>query len=400
MSERPTSRSPDLQRLRDEGYELEVRDGALLLHHVPYLTQAGEVEYGTLLSTLTLAGDVTMRPDTHVVSFIGQMPCDHTLQPLRAIINLEQAHQVAPGLQADFQFSSKPPEGYADYHEKLAAYVAILGQGAYSRDPEATARPHTVPSTEPGPVSVFEYEETASVRAGIVEATETLKVAKVAIVGLGGTGSYILDQLAKTPIGEIHLFDGDTFKQHNAFRSPGAPSRETLELAPPKVEYFQGIYASMRRGIVAHATFIDAQTVVELSKMDFVFIALDNDAARHLIVQHLESADVSFIDVGMGLSVQEGAIGGILRATLSTPNQRAHVHDRQLLPFRPADDEDVYGENIQVADLNALNAAMAVMRWKKLVGFYVDYEGEHHSLLTLDGNHLINEHSTHAGAPH
>ncbi|WP_318271316.1 ThiF family adenylyltransferase [Sphingobacterium cellulitidis] len=41
---------------------------------------------------------------------------------------------------------------------------------------------------------------------------------KIAIIGLGGTGAYILDMVAKTPVKEIHLFDGDSFDQHNAFR--------------------------------------------------------------------------------------------------------------------------------------------------------------------------------------
>ena len=68
----------------------------------------------------------------------------------------------------------------------------------------------------------------------------------MAIVGLGGTGSYILDFLAKTPVQHIHLFDGDRFLQHNAFRSPGAPSLEELQEELSKVGWFQRIYSRMR----------------------------------------------------------------------------------------------------------------------------------------------------------
>ena len=53
-------------------------------------------------------------------------------------------------------------------------------------------------------------------------------------------------------------------------------------------------------------------------------------------------------------------------------------------------EEDVYSSNIQVADLNALNAAMAVIKWKKIRGFYRDFEREHHSTYTTDGNMLLN----------
>ena len=57
----------------------------------------------------------------------------------------------------------------------------------------------------------------------------------------------------------------------------------------------------------------------------------------------------------------------------------------------PVDKNNDYSRNIQVADLNALNAAMAVIKWKKLLGFYHDFECEHFSAYTLDGNRLNNE---------
>ena len=44
-----------------------------------------------------------------------------------------------------------------------------------------------------------------------------------------------------------------------------------------------------------------------------------------------------------------------------------------------------------MADLNALNAALAVQRWKKYFGFYADLEQECFTTFTLDGNHITNE---------
>ena len=46
---------------------------------------------------------------------------------------------------------------------------------------------------------------------------------------------------------------------------------------------------------------------------------------------------------------------------------------------------------LQIAELNALNAALAVIKWKKLAGVYLDLEHEHFSAYTLDGNAMINE---------
>lgn len=53
--------------------------------------------------------------------------------------------------------------------------------------------------------------------------------------------------------------------------------------------------------------------------------------------------------------------------------------------------DDPYATNVQVVELNALNAAMAVARWKRLLGFYVDLSGEHFSTYDVGGNHVINE---------
>ena len=61
----------------------------------------------------------------------------------------------------------------------------------------------------------------------------------VAIIGLGGTGGYILDFVAKTPVKQIRLFDPDVFLSHNAFRAPGAPMLEELRDAPKKVDYLK-----------------------------------------------------------------------------------------------------------------------------------------------------------------
>ncbi len=85
------------------------------------------------------------------------------------------------------------------------------------------------------------------------------------------------------------------------------------------------------------------------------------------------------------------ALAGQLRVPTSTPEQREHIRARNRIPFADDDADKPYAQNIQIADLNALNAALAVVKWKKLCGFYRDLEGEHLSVYEVDGNHLLNE---------
>jgi len=76
--------------------------------------------------------------------------------------------------------------------------------------------------------------------------------------------------------------------------------------------------------------------------------------------------------------------------TVSTPKKRDHVHQGRI-SFAGGGEYDLYSSNIQVADLNALNAVLAVVKWKKLRGFYRDLEHEHHCTYTTDGNMLLNK---------
>ena len=41
--------------------------------------------------------------------------------------------------------------------------------------------------------------------------------------------------------------------------------------------------------------------------------------------------------------------------------------------------------------MNALNAALAVIKWKKTRGFYADLEKEHHTVYGVSTNVLTNE---------
>ncbi|MEU1390030.1 MULTISPECIES: ThiF family adenylyltransferase [unclassified Nonomuraea] len=389
MSPRLTSPSEDLARLCRDGYAVEIVHGLLLLRHVPYVGRDRQVRYGTLVSSLDLNGDITAPPSDHTVRFAGEEPCDVDGNPLEKIINSRISDEPVPGLMTGFVFSSKPRTGsYADYHAKMTAYAAILATPAQMLDRNATATPFPEQDGLVGEVdSVFNYPDTASARAGITAVSRKLTGLKIAIVGVGGTGSYILDAVAKTPVKEVHLFDGDVLQTHNAFRAPGAPSLETLCEAPFKVDYLADLYGNMHRGIVAHSTHIDADTIGVLDEMDFVFISIDKGTPKRLLIERLEHLGISFIDVGMGVKESNGSLTGQLRVTTSTTRQREHV--RQRISLIDTDDE-VYGSNIQISELNMINAAFAVMKWKKLYGFYHDLDDEHSSILQIDGSTLIN----------
>ena len=125
----------------------------------------------------------------------------------------------------------------------MTRYVRAISEPAVILDPSATPKTFAVIEAESAD-SPFKYLDTASSRAEIGVANEKLKIGPVAIVGLGGTGSYILDLVAKTPVQAIHLFDDDKFLQHNAFRAPGATSYSNIEESVFQGGVFQGIVSA------------------------------------------------------------------------------------------------------------------------------------------------------------
>ena len=235
---------------------------------------------------------------------------------------------------------------------------------------------------------MFRYHDSASSRADILAISVKLAMSKVAIVGLGGTGSYVLDLLAKTPVREIHLFDGDSFVQHNAFRAPGAASVEVLEEKLPKVTYFALIYSAMHRGIMPHSDYLAEENIGLLAGFDFVFMCVDKGPVRKQISDFLHAQNIPFIDVGMDLMMgpESQNLIGTCRVTMSTPAKSDHFPLHVPMVGDPAD--DLYRKNIQVADMNALNAALAVIKWKQFCGFYQDLYQVHHTTYSINSQSL------------
>lgn len=391
MSRRPIDLSPALKKLRDEGYDIETVDGYLLMHGVPYVNEKREVKMGVLITSLRLNNNVALPPDDHQVKFVGECPCHEGGQVMQGLGFSPVSGVEIAGLRPAWNFSCKPKpaDRYDDFHHKMSHYAIKLSGPAQAIDPSVTAQTFK-PRRPDEEDSVFLYEDTASSRADIVAVNEKLKLSRVGIVGLGGTGSYVLDYVAKTPVKEIHLFDGDTFLQHNAFRAPGAASGEELDAKLPKVEFHARIYGKMRRGIVLHPRPMGPDRLHELEGLDFVFLCMEGKGKRP-IVEKLEELGIPFIDVGMGLTISGTSLRGQIRTTTSTPSMRGHVREKKRIPFVTAEEVNEYDKNIQVVELNALNAALAVIKWKKLFGFYADDGNEHFSIFVISGSETINE---------
>ena len=314
-----------------------------------------------------ISPEVLGKPSTHQMHFVGDHPCNPDGSELTQIKNGTGDYRLTDDLSAQHYFSNKPQSGaYDNYYDKITSYVRVISNQARAIDPTADARTFKVidPVQED---SVFLYADTASSRA-----------------------AYVLDLVAKTHVREIHLYDGDAFHQHNAFRSPCAASIADLERKLSKVHYLAEKYGVMRTNIVAHDVMITEANVAELANYDFIFICVDKGTVRKLIIDALEQQATCFIDVGMGVNMTDDGehLWGTCRVTTSYPETRTLAATSIPKVDR---DEELYGSNIQIADLNCLNATLAVIKWKRWSGFYFDDRSEHESTFNLSLNQLSNK---------
>ena len=382
----------DLKRLRDEAYDVSIVQNHLVIKNIPYVNRNKRVMRGAIFCPLSfVAGNKTENPvKDHTVYFMGDCPCDQYGNEHQSYIHSPRVFQLTPELISSFYFSTRPKNAfYPDYYHKMTRYVELLSAPAKSIDPTVSAQAASYVRYSDETDNIFAYPDTNSARAGIVNVSNKLVGLKIAIVGLGGTGSYVLDFVSKTPVKQISLFDGDEMKNHNAYRSPGIVTPEELGGRPSKVAHYKCRYGAFRSGIIAHDVFLDVKNVSLLGGHDFVFLCIDKPQSKKIIVDYLLAFKIPFVDLGMNVSMVGDSLRGALRKTYIRPGDEAYLKHIALEPQK--DDEDLYSQNIQVAELNALNAILGIMAWKKHFGFYLTADLIHNTTYIIDEEELIHE---------
>jgi ThiF family len=380
----------DLARLVEKGFALAIDRNCLVVRDIPYLDEQKQLRWGAIIAKLVFENQVKVRPEDHQVLFAGSRPCGIDGTPVRGLgggaVQFEMS-SFCSDVVVQRSFSHKLKEHgtarpYSDNFEKINSYVTMISGPAMAL---FDVNPYSFRAyDEEVSTSVFKLRDTLTSRAEISDLSRLLESDVVAIIGLGGTGAYVLDYMAKTTVKEIRGFDQDQFYVHNTFRSPGyVNTEEGVELGQLKARVYQSRYESFRHGIKIKPLFIDESSGCELEGVTFAFVCVDKGSSRKRIFDLLISQKIPFIDVGMGLNRKPGPISGTVRMTYFPQNEAQGVRDKQYCPETDAP-EDIYKANIQIAELNALNACLAVIRFKQLRGFYVGAESSVQHLLTLD----------------
>ena len=370
----------DLRRLIDKGYSIAIDGGYLVVRDIPYLDSEMQLQIGAIVAKLVFIDQKRVAQKDHQVFFAGSEPYGLDRKQIpnlgrrRAQLSLSEASK---DVVVQCALSNKPKNTgkYADFYDKVDSYVTIISGPAMELH---DANPYTFRVSEDvTDDSVFKFHDTLTSIAEISDLSSKFNDDVIAVIGLGGTGAFVLDFLAKTPVREIRAFDSDVFCVHNAFRSPGR--LEEYELGEIKSKVYAGRYENFRTGLSAKPIFLDATCHDEMEGVTFAFVCVDKGESRNEIFDLLISMRIPFIDVGMGLNRKRGPLNGLIRATYYPAESGRVIRDKGLAPLIDVQDDE-YRTNIQISELNALNACLAVIKFKQIRGFYFEEVPYYHVL--------------------
>jgi hypothetical protein len=151
-------------------------------------------------------------PPNHQIYWNGTPPChtDRSQIPFAA----QSVNHSLGGTTYCSHLSNKPPQGFSNYTDLVTHYVTLISGPAeqlFGVSPRTRAEYDVPEDTSP-----FKVADTFSARAQINDLNQFVADDRIAIIGLGGTGAFVLDFMVKTPVHSIEAYDFDIFEVHGA----------------------------------------------------------------------------------------------------------------------------------------------------------------------------------------
>lgn len=207
------------------------------------------------------------------------------------------------------------------------------------------------------------------IRAFGEEGQAALARLRIGVVGLGGTGSVVVQQLAHLGVADYLLVDPDAIETTNLNRTVGSTPKSVGE---PKV----AVAALMIRSIRPDArveeivgNVVDEAPAKRLTECDFIFCCTDSHASRHVINQLAYQYGIPAIDMGVVVDASGSAVNfaGHVKALKDgeaclwclnhlDPNQ---VREEMMTPDQRKADPYVVGARVVQPAIISINSTVA-----------------------------------------
>ena len=371
MSAIPTNHDGGLDQVVQTGLDYTIEGDTLTVGPIPYRLKNGGVDHGELICHIEREGERLRAPSDHTVGWVAdEKPHTRSGVVLEKLIHQDSEQGWANGKTSICGMSRKAHDrGYRDYGEKMLAYARLI-----ARETGRRWKRNSLGSGVVKDGNNMVDQETGLTRSAIGDMDRLFTQEKLAVIGAGGTGGFIVDMIAKCNVASIDIYDDDVVSQHTQLRWPGVVNRSVVEEHKNKAEYLAQIYASRtNRNIRGYAWRIDSSKLTYLKDKTMVFVAIDRGSARREILTGLTEWGVNFIDCGIDLQRASDGLTASARV-VRTARDDGREKRIDLVEKTPNKDfgEGMYEAAVQTAEINALNATMAVIAWKQGIGFYKD----------------------------
>lgn len=160
---------------------------------------------------------------------------------------------------------------------------------------------------------------------------------KIAVIGCGGLGGYLIEQIARIGVGELVIVDGDNFDVSNLNRqllsNPNTIGESKAHTAAQRIQH---INPDIK--VHVYPDMLTAENAdILISGCDAVLDGLDNISSRKILKQACKKASIPYIF---------GAISGwVSQAAISMPDddlidliypEQTQISDKSALSFTPA----------------------------------------------------------------
>ncbi len=213
--------------------------------------------------------------------------------------------------------------------------------------------------------------------------TGRLSGLSAAVVGCSGTGSIVVEQLARLGIGKLVLVDPDTIEEKNLNRILNS-TREDAASRRPKVQALASAVERIGFGqeiIAIQQNLASREAILAVAECDVVFGCMDTVEGRHLLNRLTTFYVLPYFDVGVRLDadgaggvnavagavhyIQPGRSSLLSRGVYSLKQVEAEEMKRTNPPMYEAQRKEGYLRGVQddrpaVISVNMLFASLAV----------------------------------------
>ena len=242
-----------------------------------------------------------------------------------------------------------------------------------------------------GPDTKIEFPEESAqdlsafdrqIRAFGMDGQKKLGNLRVAIIGLGGTGSVLAQQLAHLGVMNYTLIDDDLVENTNLNRvvgtNPNSPGRKKVEVASEQIKTIRPNAVTQ----ICQSSVISSIASNLLRYVDCIFVCTDSHSSRAFTSEFSYQYLIPAFDIGVSISVDAGSVKAITGRTqmiapglpcllCSNALNMQKIREELMTPEERAADPYFNGDGVIQPSVISINSTLVSLAVTMFMGAYL-----------------------------